>query len=165
MEDRMSGIVGRTFVVILLCGSCVLAGIAYGQAVNVNSPTAGSTAKTEKGVTVNGSNSTAGVETHAPDRGQIRADNAPAAKGKAVIVPRQGPSGAGGMAPLNGDESGVAPRADTANATGPQGQAIRSADSTAHQTVYDPNNQLGTSVQGKTQPVTRAHGQRVQTPN
>jgi hypothetical protein len=74
-------------------------------------------------------------------------------------VLRHGPSGVGNMAPTNGDESGVAPRANTTSATGPKGQAIRSADSTAHQTVYDPNNQLGTSVEGKTKPVTGANGQ------
>jgi hypothetical protein len=69
------------------------------------------------------------------------------------------------MAPLNGDESGVAPRADTANATGPEGEAIRSADATAHQTIYDPNNQLGTSVKGKTRPITGTNSQKVETPN
>ena len=161
----MSCIIGRVFAAVLLCGSCGLAGIAYGQTVNANGPTAGSTAKTEKGVSVDGSNSTAGAQTRKPDREQLRADNAPAAKGKAMFVPKQGASGAGSTAPLNGDESGVAPRANVANATGPEGQAIRSADTTAHQTVYDPNNQLGTSVEGKTQPVTGADGQKVQSPN
>jgi hypothetical protein len=47
----------------------------------------------------------------------------------------------------------VAPRADVADATGPESQAIKSADSTAHQTVLDPDDQLGTSTQGKTRPV------------
>ena len=148
----MSGTTGRIFALILFSGPTVWATIAYGQTVNANGPTAGSTAKTEKGVRPDGSNSTAGVQTRKPDAGQLRASNAPKAKGRAMIVPRQGASAAGNTAPLNGDESGVAPRANTANATGPNGRAIRSSDTTAHQTVYDPNNQLGTSVAGKTRP-------------
>jgi hypothetical protein len=155
----MSRIVRWNFAVILLCAPCVLATTADGQTVDANGPTAGSTAKTEKGVTTNGTNPTAGVETRTPSRGQLRAENAPAAKGNAKIVPQRGSSGAGNMPSTNGDESGVAPRADTANATGPEGPAIRSADSTAHQTVYDPNNQLGTSVEGKTKPVTGTNSQ------
>ena len=143
---------GRIFALILLCGSTVWVTTSYGQTVNANGPTAGSTAKTEKGVRPDGSNPTAGVQTRKPEAGQLRASNAPKAKGRAMIVPRQGASAAGNMAPLNGDESGVAPHANTANAVGPNGRAIRSSDTTAHQTVYDPNNQLGTSVAGKTRP-------------
>ena len=150
----MLGIAGKTIVATLLCSGCLVGSAALGQTVDSNGPTAGSTAKTEKGVTSNGTNPTAGIATKAPDKAQRRADNAPRPIGRAKVVPRQGPTGAGNLVPLNGDESGVAPRADTTNATGPEGQAVRSADSTAHQTVYDPNNQLGTSVQGKTQPAT-----------
>ena len=149
----MLDIAGKTFAAILLCSPCVWVGAASAQTVDSNGPTAGSTAKTEKGVTTSGTNSTAGIATMKPGSDQRRANNAPRPLGQAMIVPKQGPSGAGNLAPLNGDESGVAPRGNTSNATGPKRQAVRSAESTAHQTVYDPNNQLGTSVQGKTQPV------------
>jgi hypothetical protein len=146
----------RAFAVILICGAA-LTSSAYAQTVDVNGPTAGSTAKTEKGVTTNGKNPTVGAATLPPDHGQMRADNK-APKG-GVIVPKPTPNAAGNMAPMNGDESGVAPRADVANATGPEGPAIRSADDTAHKTVYDPNNQLGTSVEGKTYPIADAPDQ------
>jgi hypothetical protein len=92
----------------------------------------------------------------------MRADNEPAPKGKAKIVPKHTANGAGNMPQTNGDESGIAPRADMANATGPDGQAIRSADSTAHKTVLDPNDQLGTSLEGRTKPVTQTPDQTVQ---
>ena len=141
---------------ILICGAALTTS-AYAQTVDVNGPTAGSTAKTEKGVTTNGNNPTAGNATLPPDHGQMRAGN-DAPKG-GVIVPKPTPDAAGNMAPMNGDESGVAPRADVANATGPDGQAIRSADDTAHKTVYDPNDQLGTSLEGKTYPVPGAPDQ------
>lgn len=150
----MTGI--RALAVILACGAALTAS-AYAQTVDVNGPTAGATAKTEKGVTMNGNNPTAGNATLPAGQGQMRADNN-APKG-GVIVPKPTRNTAGTMAPLNGDESGVAPRADVANATGPEGQAIRSADDTAHKTVYDPNNQLGTSVEGKTYPVVGAQDQ------
>jgi hypothetical protein len=127
---------------------------AFAQTVDVNGPTAGSTAKTEQGVTTNGKNPTAGSATLPPDSGQMHANNE-APKG-GLIIPKPTPDAAGNMAPMNGDESGVAPRADVANATGPEGEAIRSADATAHKTVYDPNNQLGTSLEGKTLPAPAA---------
>ena len=38
----------------------------------------------------------------------------------------------------------------------------RSADSTAHKTVLDPNDQLGTSLEGRTKPVTQTPDQTVQ---
>ena len=56
----------RTFGVILVCGAA-LTSSAYAQTVDVNGPTAGSTAKTEKGVTINGNNPTAGTATLPPD--------------------------------------------------------------------------------------------------
>jgi hypothetical protein len=36
---------------------------------------------------------------------------------------------------------------------GTQAQAEHSAEATAHKTINDPNNQLGTSLQGRTRPV------------
>jgi hypothetical protein len=61
-----------------------------------------------------------------------------------------------------GDETSVMPPSD--NADGPpknlgQGtlaQADHSAEATAHKSVNDPNNQLGTSLQGRTRPVPSA---------
>lgn len=152
----MTGI--RALAVILACGAALTIP-AYAQTVDVNGPTAGATAKTEKGVTTNGNNPTAGNATLPADQGQMRADNNANAPKGGVIVPKPTRNAAGSMAPLNGDESGVAPRADVVNATGPEGQAIRSADDTAHKTVYDPNDQLGTSLQGKTYPVAGAQDQ------
>lgn len=149
----MPKISGKTFAAVLFCSTCLLAGATSAQTVDSNGPTAGSTAKTEKGVTLSGSNSTAGIETRTPDRNQESTNRVARPAGRAMLVPKQGPSGAGNLPLLNGNESGIAPRADVRNATGPEGQAVRSADSTAHQTVYDPNNQLGTSVEGKTRPV------------
>jgi hypothetical protein len=146
----------------LVCGTCLGFVPASAQTVDVQSSTAGSTAKTEKGVTTDGNNTTAGAETRAPASAQMRADNEPAAKGKARIVPKATASGAGNMPQTNGDESGIAPRADTANATGPDAQAIRSADSTAHKTVYDPNDQLGTSLEGRTKPTADTPDQTAQ---
>ena len=150
----MSGRARKAFALAVVGALCCVGTIATAQTVDVNGPTAGSTAKTEKGTQVDGSNPTAGEATRLPNPGAKRADNAPAAKGRSVIVPHAGPRGAGSTVPLNGDESGVAPRADLAGATGPKGRALRSADSTAHQTIYDPNDQLGTSLEGKTKPVT-----------
>jgi hypothetical protein len=146
----MMAIVKARLIAALM--GCALIVPTFAQTVDATGPTAGSTAKTLKRVTTNGDNSTAGAETRKPDSTQLRADNQPPAKGKAIIVPQPTPTGAGNVAPLNGDESGVAPRADVADATGPDSQAIRSADSTAHQTVLDPDDQLGTSTQGKTHP-------------
>ena len=39
---------------------------------------------------------------------------------------------------------------------GTKAQAEHSAEATAHKSVRDPNNQLGTSLQGRTRPVTEA---------
>ena len=41
---------------------------------------------------------------------------------------------------------------------GTQAQAEHSAEATAHKTINDPNNQLGTSLQGRTRPVAGSGG-------
>lgn len=41
---------------------------------------------------------------------------------------------------------------------GTQAQAEHSAEATAHKTVNDPNNQLGTSLEGRTRPVAGSDG-------
>jgi hypothetical protein len=102
---------------------------ALGQTVDVKSPTAGSTALTEKGVTADG--------THNIVK--------PTKKG---IVPKATPhGGAGNVSPLMGNESGVSPTGS--GATSP---AARSATATAQKTVLDPENHAGTSLEGRTQP-------------
>jgi hypothetical protein len=138
----------RILMALPLCGALAMPALA--QTVDVKGPTAGETAKTERGVTASGEHRTAGA-TASLDRGQESAT----APGQATrIVPKPTPGGgAGKMAPLNGDESGVAPRANVQNAQGPEAQAARSAESTARKTIYDPENQLGTSLRGTTQPV------------
>jgi hypothetical protein len=129
---------------VLIAGVGVLAATAsLAQTVDVKGATAGETAKTEQGVTANGKHTTAGTG--------VAAKNATArevpANVRTHIVPKPARKGSG-LTPLNGDESGVAPRANVNNAD----QAQRSAESTAHKTVYDPNNQLGTSTRGTTLP-------------
>jgi len=130
----------------LLCGFFVATGgsLALAQTVDVNGPTAGSTAITESGVTTSGNNPTAGKATEVVPKNQ----GSPSVGNRKMatsIVPKPTPhGGAGNMAPLNGDESGVAPRADTSHAT----SAVAQADETAHKTVYDPNDQLGTTLDG-----------------
>jgi hypothetical protein len=129
--------------------SAIFAGSAFGQAVNVEGSTAGPTAKALSGVTNNGENPTAGkaTPTAQPNQhGNSRVFHSHAA----AFIPKPARNAAGNMAPLNGDESGVALNANTKNA----GPAARSAEATAHKTVYDPNNQLGTSLEGKTLPNT-----------
>jgi hypothetical protein len=136
-----------------LCGVMALAASAQAQSVDVKGDTAGATALTESGVTKEGSNPTAGVATAAPGIGRIGSSVAPGDR-DAHIVPKPTPKGgAGNMARLNGDESADAPGADLKNLHGADAQAARTADATAHRTVYDPNNQLGTSTEGHTQPV------------
>jgi hypothetical protein len=129
--------------------SAIFAGSTFGQAVNVEGSTAGPTAKALSGVTNNGENPTAGkaTPTAQPNQhGNSRVFHSHAA----AFIPKPARNAAGNMAPLNGDESGVALSANTKNA----GPAARSAEATAHKTVYDPNDQLGTSLEGKTLPNT-----------
>jgi hypothetical protein len=128
------------------CGAIAFASCAFAQSVDVEGPTAGPTAKTLSGVTSNGDNPKAGIATPVAKPDPNAKSQVPDTQA-AVIVPKPD-GGAGNMAPLNGDESGVALSANTENA----GPAARSAESTAHKTVYDPNNQLGTSLEGKTTP-------------
>jgi hypothetical protein len=126
---------------------------AFAQSVDVHSDTAGQTALTERGATTNGTNSTAGDATPGAKTGEQKVGKKEASKGGAVITPKPARNAAGNTTPLLGDQSAVAPRANVANAQGPDAQAIRSAESTAHKTVYDPNNQLGTSTEGTTRPI------------
>ena len=117
---------------------------ARAQNVDVRGDTAGSTAQTLSGTKENGDNPAAGKAT--PVTKPARADNrtrALAAHNRSHIMPKP-PRRTAGIAGMVGDESGVAPSADTKNAT-PQ---TRAAESTAHKTVRDPNNELGTSLQG-----------------
>ena len=124
---------------------------AQAQNVDVNGDTAGATALTERGVTKEGSNPTAGVATAAP--APLTVSAAPQDR-DAHIIPKPTPKGgAGNMVRLNGDESADAPGADLKNVQGPDAQAVKSADATAHKTVFDPNDQLGTSTQGRIKPV------------
>lgn len=141
--------VNKLVAAMSFCGAFAVT-FALAQTVNVNSDTAGQTALTERGITTNGTNRTAGVATPGHRRPHQRVGKKVASKGGAVIVPKPGRNAAGNMAPLNGDESGVAPRANLRNARGPNAQAARSADSTAHRTIYDPDDQLGTSTEGTT---------------
>lgn len=138
----------NTFKGLLIAASISMAfaGPAFAQAVDVDGATAGSTAKTLSGVKSDGKNPTAGIAT--PSSKPDQRTKTTALHAKAVITPKSRGNGAGKMAPLNGDQSGVALRADTSNA----GPSARSAESTAHKTVYDPNNQLGTSLKGATVP-------------
>jgi hypothetical protein len=125
----------------LVCGFFVAMGgsLALAQTVDVNGPTAGSTAKTESGVTTSGNNPTAGKATEVLPKNQ-GSPRVPNRKMATSIIPKSTPhGGAGNTAPLNGDESGLSPRANTSHAT----SAVAQADETAHKTVYDPNDQLG----------------------
>ena len=90
----MAGI--RAFAVILICGAALTIS-ACAQTVDMNGPTAGSTAKTEKGVATNGNDPTAGNATLPPDHGQMRADNK-APKG-GMIIPKPTANAAGNMGP------------------------------------------------------------------
>lgn len=151
----MARIAHRFLAAAALCSA--LAVPAFAQTVDVKGDTAGATALTERGVTKDGKNSTAGVATAAPGIGRIGSSAAPQDR-DAHIVPKPTPKGgAGNMARLNGDESANTPGADLKNLTGPEAQAIRSADADAHRAVYDPNNQLGTSLEGRTQPLPGAN--------
>ncbi len=136
----MTGFIHRTLIAVM---ACLAATAAFAQTVDVKGATAGETALTEKGVTANGKHTSAGTLTR---RGDQNAREVPA-NVHTHIVPKPARKGSG-LTPLNGDESGVAPRAPVDNAD----QAQRSAESTAHKTVYDPNNQLATSTRGTTLP-------------
>ena len=141
----MARIAHRFLAAAALCGA--LAVPAFAQTVDVKGDTAGATALTERGVTKDGKNPTATAVT-----GQ--ANSAAPEKRDTLIIPKATPNGgAGNMPRLNGDESANTPGADLKNLTGPEAQTIRSADADAHRAVYDPNNQLGTSLEGRTQPV------------
>src|SRR3954470_7965018 len=48
---------------------------------------------------------------------------------------------------------------------GTKAQAEHSAEATAHKSVSDPNNQLGTSLQGRTRPVAEADAGSQNTPS
>jgi hypothetical protein len=147
----MSGI--KIFAVVAsFCGAFAITS-ALAQTIDVKGDTAGQTALTERGATTNGTNSTAGTATPSDQKGGQHVAKQEASKGGAVIIPKPTPNAAGNTTALNGDESAIAPRADVANAQGPDAQAIRSAESTAHKTVYDPNDQLGTSTEGTTRPI------------
>jgi hypothetical protein len=142
MQSTMKGLLAA----VSLCGILAFTGSAFGQTVNVEGATAGPTAKALSGVTSAGENPTAGKATPVGkpnQRGNSRVFHTHASS---TFVPKPAGSGTGNTAPLNGDESGVALSANTQNA----GPAARSAESTAHKTVYDPNDQLGTSLEGKT---------------
>lgn len=142
----------KLMAVMSFCGALALTS-ALAESVDVKGDTAGQTALTERGVTTNGTNRTAGVATPTDQTAEQQVGKQAASKGGAVIVPKPTRNAAGNTTPLNGDESAVAPRANVETAQGPEAPAIRSSESTAHKTVYDPNDQLGTSTQGTTKPV------------
>jgi hypothetical protein len=62
---------------------------------------------------------------------------------------------AGPSAPVQSDSAGPLPTEAAAPNLGhsTQAQAEHSAQATAHKSVNDPNNQMGTSLQGRTRPV------------
>jgi hypothetical protein len=142
----MQSNVKRLLAAASICGSFAFAGSAFGQAVNGTGPTAGPTAKALSGVTGNGANPTAGKATPVGRPGQHANSRVFHTHASSTFVPKPAGNGTGNITRLNGDESGVALSANTKNA----GPAARSAEATAHKTVYDPNNQLGTSLEGKT---------------
>ena len=130
-----------------LCSVMVLPLSARAQSVDVGGNTAGATALTERGTTLDGKNSTAGAATASPG---LRAEMAPAPNSNTHIVPKPTPKGgAGTTARLQGNQSADAPGADLKNLSGPDAQVARRADADAHSTVYDPNNQRG-GAQGHT---------------
>ena len=131
-----------------LCSVMVLAASAQAQSVDVKGNTAGATALTERGTTLDGKNSTAGAATASPG---LKAELAPAPKNSNThIVPKPTPKGgAGTTARLEGNQSADAPGANLKNLSGPDAQVARRADADAHSTVYDPNNQRG-GAQGHT---------------
>jgi hypothetical protein len=142
MQSTIKGLLAATSI----CGIMAFAGSAFGQAVDVKGATAGPTAKTLSGVTNQGDNPTAGMATPVAKPNQQADGRVIRTHASTHIVPKHPGNGAGNMPRLNGDESGVALSANTKNA----GPAARSAEATAHKTVYDPNNQLGTSLKGTT---------------
>lgn len=124
---------------------------AWAESVDVKGDTAGQTALTERGVKANGSNATAGAATPVDQKGEQKTNKKVASKGGAVIHPKASGKPAANT-PLS--ESAVAPRADVKTAQGPDAQAIKSADSTAHNTVVDPDDQIrSNSTAGNTQPI------------
>jgi hypothetical protein len=146
MENRKAITMKTLLIAASLC-SMVFAASAQAQTVDVKGNTAGATALTQRGATLDGKNSTAGAATASPG---LRAEMAPAPDSNTHIVPKPTPKGgAGTTARLQGNQSADAPGADLKNLTGPDAQVARSADADAHRTVYDPNNQRG-GAQGHT---------------
>ena len=76
-----------------LCSVMVLPLSAQAQSVDVGGNTAGATALTERGTTLDGKNSTAGAATASPG---LRAEMAPAPNSNTHIVPKPTPKGGAG---------------------------------------------------------------------
>ena len=123
----------KTLAAISLCSASVFGAPALAQGVQEQQAAPSATSQTD----------TRPADTTPPDTTQTDATQADTTQ--AGTVPAEEQPATAAPAPL-----GTAVQLGE----GSKAQAEHSAQATAHKSVSDPNNQLGTSLQGRTRPVT-----------